>query len=60
MKMSSSDVRDRTRWLPSTASRRPAVPPSRVEPVRRRMSRMRIATPMIPAKAAPMRQPTSS
>ena len=58
-KMSSSAVRERTRWKPSIASSRPAAQPRTVEPNRRRPMRTASRTDSTPATAAEKRQPNS-
>jgi hypothetical protein len=57
-KMSSSPMRARVNESPSTANKRPATRPSRVEPVNRRPSRARTTTPIVPAIAEGNRQPS--
>ncbi len=57
--MSSSAVRESTRWKPSSASSSPAVQPSRVEPNSRRPMRISISTDRVPQTAAETRQPNS-
>jgi hypothetical protein len=57
--MSSSDVRDRTSWKPSSVISKPAIPASTMEWNSRYASRIRIRIISVPAIAAGSRQPTS-
>ena len=57
--MSSSAVRESTRWKPSSASSSPAAQPSVVERNIRRPIRTSSSTDSVPATAAANRQPNS-
>jgi hypothetical protein len=58
-KMSSSAMRDSTRWNPSSAISRPAAQPSTVEWNMRRATRTMIRMERVPMTAPAMRQPHS-